>query len=222
MVAVSGSQCIPQTREDLHVAFLRIMPTVETHARVRSHHISCPGKRDDFVAEAVSLAYKWFTRARLQGKDLSDRPAALATLAVRAVRSGRRLAGQERARDVMSPVAQARNGFKVEGLSSTTAAPHQMLYGDPHGQEAVDAYEERLHSNTQTPVIDQVVFRCDFKDWMGTLPARSREVAGELMAGEHTQDVAGKVKLSQGRVSQMRRELYESWLRHVGEWGCLD
>lgn len=218
MVAASGSQCIPATTEELHAAFLRIMPSVETHARVRSHHISCPGKRDDFVAEAVSLAYQWFTRARQQGKDLSACPAALATLAVRAVRSGRRLAGQERARDVMSPVAQARYGFKVEGLSSATAAPHQLLYGNPHGQEAVDVYEERLHSNTQTPVIDQAIFRCDFKDWMDTLPARNRQVANELMAGERTQDVARKVHLSQGRISQMRRELHESWLMHLGEW----
>lgn len=38
------------------------------------------------------------------------------------------------------------------------------------------------------------------------------------MAGERTQDVARKVHLSQGRILQMRRELHESWLMHLGEW----
>jgi hypothetical protein len=40
----------------------------------------------------------------------------LATVAARAVRSGRRVCGQERAKDELSALAQQRHGFVVEKL----------------------------------------------------------------------------------------------------------
>jgi hypothetical protein len=194
----------------LHAAFLLILPKVETHARIWSRHLACPGLKEDFVCEAVALAWRSFVRLAQRGKDATQFPSALATMVVRAVRSGRRLAGQERSRDVMSAAAQRMHAFRVEELLPPSAA-YERLKSEPLGQRLHDAFEERLRDNTQSPVLDQVVFRLDFRDWLATLSDRNRQVVDELMAGEGTGEVARKVGLSPGRVSQLRRQFEGDW-----------
>jgi hypothetical protein len=211
--AASGA---PPAAERLHAAFLDVLPRVQTHARFWFRHVACPGRRDDFVSEAVALAWKWFRRAAERGKDPGRFAGALASLAVKAVRSGRRLCGQERARDVLSPLAQRRRGFAVECLHASPTTPGLGCCGNPRWQDYLDAFEERLRDNTQTPVFDQVVFRCDFRDWLAALPDRDRRVAAGLMAGGGTGEVAREVGLSPGRVSQLRRELHGGWLAFCG------
>ena len=210
MTSPSGACSPPAGAEQLQAAFLLILPRIQTHARVWSRHLACPGLKEDSVAEAVALAWRSFLRLAHRGRDATQFASALASLVVRAVRSGRRLAGQQRARDVMSPAAQRRRGFRVEELLPSAAAGERP-HGEPSGQRRQDAFEERLRDNTQTPVFDQVVFRCDFPAWLATLTARNRQVLDELMAGEGTGEVARKFGLSPGRVSQLRRQFQGDW-----------
>ena len=210
MTSPSGACPPPAGAEQLQAAFLLILPRIQTHARVWSRHLACPALREDFVSEAVALAWRSFLRLAERGKDATQFPSALATGVVRAVRSGRRLCGQERSRDVMSAAAQRRHGFRVEELLPPSVA-YERLKSEPLGQRLHDAFEERLRDNTQTPVLDQVVFRIDFRDWLGTLTARNRQVVDDLMAGEGTGEVARKVGLSPGRVSQLRRQFQDEW-----------
>ena len=140
----------------LHARFLRLLPKLETHARIAFRGVRCPVQQEDRVQECVALAWKWFLRLSEQGKDVLDFPMAFAALLARAVRCGRKLCGQERAGDVLSFVAQARHGFRVERLPATTRSPHEHLYAYPYGQTLLDAFEERLRDNTLTPVPDQV------------------------------------------------------------------
>src|SRR5262249_58971261 len=86
----------------------------EGHGRVGCGLYKCRRRVEEAVAEMAALAWKWFLRLAEQGKDAADFPATLAAYAARAVRSGRRLCGQERARDVMSPRAQRRKHFAVQ------------------------------------------------------------------------------------------------------------
>ena len=204
MTSPSGACPLSAGAEQLQAAFLRILPRIRTHARVWSRHVACPGLREDFVCEAVALAWRSFLRLAERGRDATQFASALASLAVRAVRSGRRLFGQQRSRDAMSPSAQRRHGFLVEEL--LRPAVHERLRHEPLGQRRQDAFEERLRDNAQTPVPEQVVFRCDFPTWLLTLSRRNRTVVAELVAGEGTGDVARKFGLSPGRVSQLRRQ----------------
>jgi hypothetical protein len=146
----------------LHARFLRLLPKLETHARIVFRGVRCPVKQADRVQECIALAWKWFVRLSGQGKDGFAFPMAFAALVARALWCGRKLCGQERAGDVLSFVAQARHGFRVERLPATTRSPHEQLYADPHGQTLLDALEERLRDNTLTPVPDQAAFRIDF------------------------------------------------------------
>src|SRR5262245_3323348 len=111
--------------EVLHVRFLALVPRIETHAGICFRGIRCPVTREDRVAECVALGWKWFVRLSEQGKDVFAFPMAFASLLARAVRCGRRLCGQERAGDVLSIVAQARHGFRVEQLPSSTCTNHE-------------------------------------------------------------------------------------------------
>ena len=210
MTIPSGACSPPAGAGQLQAAFLQILPRIETHARIWSRHVLCPGQRDDFVSEAVALAWRSFLRLAQQGRDATQFASALAALVVRAVRSGRRLCGQEKSRDVMSPAAQRRHSFRVEELLPSSATD-ERLYREPFGQRLHDAFEERLRDNTQTPVVEQVVFRCDFPQWLLTLSQRNRMVVDDLVAGEGTGDVARKFSLSPGRVSQLRRQFQDDW-----------
>jgi hypothetical protein len=135
-----------------------------------------------------------------QGKDPSQFPTALADFAGRQVRCGRALCGLRGTKDALSPLAQRRHGFGVRSLV-------QQVRREATG------LEEALHDNTQTPVPEQVSFRLDFPAWRSSRCERDRRVIDELMAGERALDVAARHGLTPGRVSQLRREFHDDWLR---------
>jgi hypothetical protein len=184
----------------LQAGFLAIVPRIRRHGQVAFRHLKCAGQKEDAIAEMIGLCWKWFIRLAEQGKDGSQFPSALATYAARAVHAGRRLCGQERAKDVLSPRAQRRCGFRVRSLPDFTT-----LGGNP--------LEEALADNTVTPVDEQVAFRLDFPAWLQTQSDRKRRIALDLMAGERTLDVADKYALSPGRISQMRTQFRDDWIR---------
>src|SRR5262249_7610350 len=201
----------------LHARFLRLLPKIETHARIAFRGVRCPVKQEDRVQECVAIGWKWFLRLSEQGKDVFDFPMAFAALLARAVRCGRKLCGQERSGDVLSFVAQQRHAFRVERLPASTCTNHEQLYADPHGQALLHESEDRLRDNTQAPVADQAAFRIDFPLWRYTRTERDRRVIDELMAGERTKDVSRKFGLSPGRVSQLQRDFMEDWRRFIDE-----
>jgi hypothetical protein len=175
-----------------------IMPKVLSHGRVYFRHLKSADRKEECIAEMVALTWRWHLRLAERGKDAARFPTALATFAARAVRSGRRLAGMDRAKDALSPQARQRHGFAVGTLPD-----YSTLDGSP--------LHEALHDNTQSPVGEQVCFRIDFPAWRAGRTERDRRVLDDLMLGERTLAVAGKHGLSPGRVSQLRRELHDDW-----------
>ena len=114
--------------------FLKILPKIQLHGRIFFRHIKCRQSRDEAIAEMVALAWKWFVRLTNRGKDVSKFPVTFCRFAAFAVKSGRRLCGQEKPKDVLSPVAQKLKGFRVESLPVSTRISHENLYGAAHGQ----------------------------------------------------------------------------------------
>jgi hypothetical protein len=193
----------------LQLAFLSILPRIERHGRVYFRHVRCPDRKADAISEMVALSWHWFLRLAHQGKDATRFPSTLATFAARAVHSGRRLCGAERAKDALSPAAQRRHGFAVGRLPDVST-----LNGNP----LFDA----LHDNTRSPVPDQVSFRLDFPAWLASLGARNRSIAQDMAQGHRTGELAEKYGLSPARVSQLRREFYLDWQKFCGELPASD
>jgi hypothetical protein len=139
---------IPLAR--LQAAFLAsVLPKVVSHGRVYFRHVRSIELKEEYIAEMVALTWAWHRRLAERGKDATRFPTALATFAARAVRCGRRLTGMDRAKDVLSPLAQQRKGFAVSKLPDCST-----LDGSP--------LDEALHDNTKSPPDEQCAFRIDF------------------------------------------------------------
>jgi hypothetical protein len=163
--------------------FLTILPRIELHAQVSFRHLKCPGRKEDAVAEVVAVAWKWYLRATAKGKDVDAFASALATYAARHVRGGRQVWGKDRRNDVLSPACQQRHGFVVGKLAEVDTLSSNPL-------------QDALADNTRSPVADQVSFRIDFPTWLRRRSDRDRRLALDLMAGERTLDVAGRLGLT--------------------------
>jgi hypothetical protein len=202
--------------EEMHARFLLLLPRVELHGRIYFRHLRSHQKADA-LQEMRALAWQWFLRLHQRGRDPADFLTGFVTLLARAVNSGRRLAGMARAKDVLNPATQRRNGFHVERLPSSTLASHERLYAEVYGQELHDAFEERLRDNTITPVLDQVAFRIDFPAWLRTLTGRERRLIRAMARNERTLDLSRQFEVSPARISQLRREFFEGWRRFCGQ-----
>lgn len=200
----------------LQARFLSLLPRIEKHACISFRDLKCAVKRDDCIAETVALCWKWFVSLAQQGKDAAGFASAMTFFAVRSVRSGRRMCGQEAVNDVFSPVAQQKRGFKVESLPTSNPISYETLYGTD-GCRRQSVIEERLHDNTVTPVPEQAAFRVDFAAWLKTLTARERRIIRSMAKDERTSDLSRKFEVSQGRISQLRRAFAVGWKRYCGE-----
>jgi hypothetical protein len=203
--------------ETLHDTFQSLLPKLETHAAIYFRHVRCPDKKADYIAECVALAWGWLTRLHERGKDVRQFAMVFVYLVARAVRNGRRLCGQERAKDVLSPRAQQRRNFRVESLPSSTRRSFDDFYASVRGQQSVDSYEERLKDNSVTPPPDAAAFRIDWPAFLNTLSERDRELAHFLSLGHAASKAAEQFKLTPGRVTQLRQRWCREWRLCQGE-----
>src|SRR4051794_4393408 len=111
MIASANTPSCTPNLDQLHAHFLAILPRIQLHAEISFRYLRCPSSRDDAIAEVIGISWKWYLRLMERGKDVDGFVTTLAALAVRHVRSGRRLCGQERARDVFSSRAQMMKNF---------------------------------------------------------------------------------------------------------------
>ena len=101
---------------------------------------------------------------------------------------------------MLSEIAQQRHGFYVGKLPDFS-----NLFENPLAEALID--------NTRSPVPEQVQFRLDFPSWLRTRTDRDRRIIGDMMIGQRTLDLSKKYGISPGRVSQLRREFHDDWLR---------
>lgn len=184
--------------KQLQEGFLEILPVIERSARFAFRLWKRFHDREDAVAETIAICWRWYLRLIDRGKNPAQFPSALAVFAARQVKSGRGVCGQEDAKDVFSPTAQVRKGFRVETIPQVSTLE-------------TNSWQEALIDNMQSPVPEQVVFRLDFPLWLKTLDSRNREITQVMMLGHRTEELAASFVISPARVSQLRREFHQSW-----------
>ena len=198
-------------QDTLHATFQALLPRLETHAAIYFRDVRCPATKADRIADCVALAWKWLIRLHERGKDVTQFTMVFVFFVAKAVKCGRRLTGQERSEDVLSTRAQRKHRFRVEALPASTRRPLEDFYAAVHGQQHLDAYEERLTDNTVTPPPDAAAFRIDWPDFLDSLTERDRELAHFLSLGHPAKKAAEKFKLSPGRVTQLRQRWCQEW-----------
>jgi len=103
----------------------------------------------------------------------------LACFAVRAVRSGRRVAGvKRRESDVLNPCAARRRGFTVSRLPNVTDTL------------SVNPFTLALADHGEADPADHAAFRCDWPAFLNSQDRREVRMAEQLGRGDQAKEVA--------------------------------
>lgn len=180
--------------------FLSMLPTIRTHARISFRHLN-PEARSEHIQAALCSAWNMYHRlAELDKLDLAY-PTVLARFAVSQVKDHRKVGGKLNIQDVMSRYCQHKKHVSVERLDRF--------------DRTTDEWLEIVVEDRRAGPAEVACVRLDFMAWLKSLPTRLRRIAKLLANGETTTAVARKFKLSAGRISQLRRKFYFSWLKFI-------
>ena len=185
-----------------HEPFLRMLPAIRRHARIAFRHLR-PEAREEAVQGVVCNACSAVARLAEVGKLDLAYPTVLARFGVAQVRGGRMTGGRLNCQDVMSGYCQRLKGIVVERLDQF----------DEEGNTWQEVQVEDRHAGPA----EVAATRMDIAAWMQRLPSRLRGIAKVLANGETTGTVAQTFGVSEGRVSQVRKELLNAWQTYQGE-----
>jgi hypothetical protein len=118
-------------------------------------------------------------------------------------RDGRKVGGSLNVRDISSDYCQQRKSIVLDRLD--------------HFDSEDQAWSEVLVESKECGPAETAICRLDFGSWMKRLPRRLRKIAMFLANGETTTAAAAQFGLSQGRISQIRGELFSAWKLFQGE-----
>lgn len=185
-----------------HAAFEAMLPLIERHATIAFRHLN-PDTREEAIQETVCNACQAYSRLVDLGRNDVAYPGALARFGVAQTRSGRKVGGTQNCCDILSDYCQQRQDILVERLH--------------HYDSEEQAWTEILAEDKHAGPAETAIVRIDFSTWMHLLPRRLRRIATFLARGETTTAAAKRFRVSQGRISQIRRQLFEAWHRFQGE-----
>ena len=185
-----------------HAKFLELLPGIQRYARHAFRRLSVE-LQADLTQEVVANCLVAFVHLVDRGKGDIAYATPLAMFAVRQVRAGRRVGSRLNIHDVSSQYAQLAKGIRLERLD--------------HYDSKSEEWQEIVVEDRRATAADVARVRIDFQDWLQALSRRRRRIAQMLAAGEATRAVAKQFRLSDGRISQVRRELADSWLVFQGD-----
>ena len=204
MIARAKPSPRPRRVPAWHGTFLTLLPTIRRYARHAFRHLP-PEAREEAVADVTANALVAYVRLVERNKVELAFPTALTKYGVFQHRCGRRVGAKLNINDITSPYCRAMKGVEVKRLD--------------HYDEEEEAWKEILVPDKRATPAELAASRIDFPAWLDTLTRRDRKLAMKLATGESTGRVARMFRISAGRVSQLRRELRESWQKFVGEPG---
>jgi len=182
--------------------FLAMLPSMRQQARFAFRNCLQQEKRDA-IEEVILLAFDMFVSLVRRGREQLAYPTPLVQYAIRQYRIGRRLGVTVCINDVTSPVCRYERGVQVKSLDRFNATKNE--------------WREVLVEDKRSGPADTAAARIDTSAWLRSLPRRDRKVAKVLATGETTNAAAKKFRISAGRISQLRRELEESWQEFQGD-----
>ena len=179
-----------------------MLPVIQRSASIAFRHLKAEA-REEAIQDVTANALVAFVRLVELGKADVAFPTVLARYGVSQFRSGRRVGTRLNVRDISSDYCQRRKGIFVQRLD-------RYYVKDGEWREIV------VEDRTATPA-DIAATRIDFAAWLETLSKRQRKIAETLAMGETTSRTARIFRISAGRVSQSRRQLFDCWQTFQGE-----
>ena len=186
--------------------FLNMLPQIRRQAN-RAFRNEPPASRQELVSEAIANSWAAFIRLVERGLDDVIYPTPLAQFAIKQVRSGRHVGTPLNIRDISSGHCQRSKQVTLERLDVFDAA--------------AGGWREIVVEDRTAGPAEIAAMRIDFHDWLMSLPRLKRRVAQALAVGETTGRTARRFHVTPGRISQLRRELEESWQGFQAEAACV-
>jgi len=153
--------------------------------------------REEAVQEVTVSCLAAYHTLEQQGREEVATATSLANYAVAHYRVGRSIAHPMNVGDVTSKHCQHRKGIRIESLL--------------HYDTGMCQWREILVEDQRATPADVAITRIDFQAWLSSLSPRMRNLAETLASGETTSTVAELFRVSAGRISQIRRQLMETW-----------
>ena len=176
--------------------FLKLLPTIRRNAHYAFRRFPADAKEEGLQEVIVSCLAAYHTLVQ-QGREDVATATSLANYAIAHYRVGRSIAHPMNIGDVTSKYCQHRKGIRIESL---------LQYDTGVGQ-----WQELLVEDQRATPADVAITRIDFQAWLSSLSPRMRKLAETLATGETTSAVAELFRVSAGRISQVRRQLMETW-----------
>jgi len=195
MIAIKKEAQTDVTEEPGYL-FMELLPQIERYLRREFRHLKGDAL-EEAMAEATANCFVAFVRLCERGRHNQAFASSLARFAARQFNSGRKVGGRLNIRDPLSRHAQLNKGITVERYDRF----------DSETREWVEPFVQDLRAS----ILDLVVMRIDVPAWLASLSRAKQKVAKDLAMGCSTNEVARRHKLSCARISQMRKELCESW-----------
>ena len=196
MIAAQRNSRMPGVGPLWHQHFLAILPQVRKQAYFAFRRTGHEAK-EELVAEVIANVYCAIARLAERNKLDTAYPTTLAHYAIRHVRCGRLIAAKSNREDVSSRRAQLASRIVLDRLDQFDSAK--------------GVWREILVEDRQAGPADTAAARIDVSAWLMSLTHRHRTVAIALARGEATAAVAEMCGMTPGRVSQLRKELRQSW-----------
>jgi hypothetical protein len=183
----------PPVPSDWQTGLLALFPEIQQRL-CQAFAYQAAAARDEAIADGILLCVLSYKRLNEQGRAQQVTAASLAWYAAKQVRSGRGEGCRLNSQEPLALYAQRRRAFRKEPL-------------EPSARTWIDA----LVQDRRSSVLDHVAARLDVAAWLSTLGGRTRHMVEDLARGCTTSEVARKYGLTAGRISQLRRELKNSW-----------
>jgi hypothetical protein len=179
-----------------HSEFVAMLPVIKTQAKFAFRHLD-PESRAEMVQEVICNCCCAFVRLLELGKADVVYPTVLARLGIAQVKAGRKVGGQLNCHDVLSQYCQQRKNIFIKRLDSYDTK--------------ADAWQEVVVEDKHAGPAEVAATRIDFAAWLKLMPRRLQKMVNFLAAGESTLAAAKKFRVTEGRISQIRKELHNAW-----------
>ncbi len=194
MIAIKGHQRSQQ--QSWQKGFSELLPQIDRLTAHVFRHLD-PDRREEAKQSAIVFCLLSYIQLHKRGRDHIATASTLVWYANLQVKCGRTAGGRTNGKDLLSEYSKRRRGFKLA----------QFHAYDPSTGDLIDLLVE----DTRAPIPDVVAVRLDSRAWFASLGQRTRRIAADLAKGCSTSEVARKHCVSAGRISQLRRELENSW-----------
>jgi hypothetical protein len=187
---------------DRDARFLALLPRIRRQAAYQLRRLP-RNERAEAIQEVVASAFVNYVGLVERGKVDLAYAGPLARYGACRYLAGRRVGNPMNGHDITSDYCRQKKGLSLKQLAR---------FDEPTGEWGELVVEDRYAGPAEVATT-----RVDFAAWLESLPKRTRCVAETLATGEATSHVARIFGLTPGRVSQLRRELYDAWRDFTGE-----